>query len=417
MFLRRVKGLNKVRLVDAVFVWTEPHSKRIKVKITIQKEVFASTVMQQSFVIEAVVSNQQCNECTRLQAKNTWRAVVQVRQKVDHKRTFLYLEQVILKHEAHREANNVRVVKDGIDFFFDQRNAAIKFCDFLQSVVPMKSKASEQLITQDVHSGDSTYKFTFSVEIVPICREDLVFLPPSLARSLGNIPSLVLCDRVTTSVHFVDPNSLQVAEMPSTVYWKTPFDPLLTHKDLIEFIVLDVEGSGRTTEKRLLADVQVAKASDFGKSSETFFARSHLGNILKPGDICVGYDLRTANLNDAAYEQGQQSSKYSFPDVILVRKSYSHLRRNRRRHWRLRELAKDQEGDVPMSKADQAKAEKEYERFLEELEEDSEMRANINLYRTPVPMESDTDMLSEGGDQVPKVSLEELLDDLTINED
>ena len=135
--------------------------------------------MQQTFVIEAVVSNQQCGECARLQAKNTWRAVVQVRQKVDHKRTFLYLEQVILKHEAHREANNVRVVKDGIDFFFDQRNAAIKFCDFLQSVVPMKSKSSEQLITQDAHSGDSTYKFTFSVEIVPICREDLVFLPPT----------------------------------------------------------------------------------------------------------------------------------------------------------------------------------------------------------------------------------------------
>lgn len=29
----------QVRLVDASFVWTEPHSKRIKVKLTIQKEV------------------------------------------------------------------------------------------------------------------------------------------------------------------------------------------------------------------------------------------------------------------------------------------------------------------------------------------------------------------------------------------
>ena len=28
-----------MRLVDAGFVWTEPHSKRIKVKLTIQKEV------------------------------------------------------------------------------------------------------------------------------------------------------------------------------------------------------------------------------------------------------------------------------------------------------------------------------------------------------------------------------------------
>lgn len=37
--LKKLKGLNKVRLVDAAFVWTEPHSKRIKVKLTIQKEV------------------------------------------------------------------------------------------------------------------------------------------------------------------------------------------------------------------------------------------------------------------------------------------------------------------------------------------------------------------------------------------
>lgn len=37
--LKRIKGLNKVNLVDAGFIWTEPHSKRVKVKLVIQKEV------------------------------------------------------------------------------------------------------------------------------------------------------------------------------------------------------------------------------------------------------------------------------------------------------------------------------------------------------------------------------------------
>jgi hypothetical protein len=32
-------------------VWTEPHSRRIKVKLTIQKEVFNGAIMQQSFVV------------------------------------------------------------------------------------------------------------------------------------------------------------------------------------------------------------------------------------------------------------------------------------------------------------------------------------------------------------------------------
>lgn len=39
LILKRMKGLNKVKLVDAAFTWTEPHSKRIRLKLTIQKEV------------------------------------------------------------------------------------------------------------------------------------------------------------------------------------------------------------------------------------------------------------------------------------------------------------------------------------------------------------------------------------------
>lgn len=37
--LKNISGLSKVVLTDAKFIWTEPHSRRIKVKITIQKEV------------------------------------------------------------------------------------------------------------------------------------------------------------------------------------------------------------------------------------------------------------------------------------------------------------------------------------------------------------------------------------------
>lgn len=96
------KPLLKVRLIDASFIWTEPHSRRIKLKVTIQKEVLAHTVLQQTFVLTLTVQTGQCPQCTRLAAKNTWKASVQVRQKVTHKRTFLFLEQLILKHNAHK---------------------------------------------------------------------------------------------------------------------------------------------------------------------------------------------------------------------------------------------------------------------------------------------------------------------------
>ena len=35
--LKRIRGLNKVRLVDARWIWTEPHSNRLKIELTIQK--------------------------------------------------------------------------------------------------------------------------------------------------------------------------------------------------------------------------------------------------------------------------------------------------------------------------------------------------------------------------------------------
>lgn len=71
--------LQKVKLVDAGFIWTEPHSKRLKVKLTIQDEVMNGTILQQGFVVEFVVENHMCMDCNRANANpNSWTACVQV---------------------------------------------------------------------------------------------------------------------------------------------------------------------------------------------------------------------------------------------------------------------------------------------------------------------------------------------------
>lgn len=44
--LKNMTGLKRVKLLDAAFIWTEPHSKRIKVKLTVQKEVQSNTLLQ-----------------------------------------------------------------------------------------------------------------------------------------------------------------------------------------------------------------------------------------------------------------------------------------------------------------------------------------------------------------------------------
>ena len=137
--LKKRKGENdRVRLVDAAWVWTEPHSMRLKIRLTIQREVLSGTILQQSFIVEFVVRNQQCIECQAAFRTGSWKALVQVRQRVNHKRTFLYLEQLILKHGAHRGCLSIETFKDGMDFYFPDKGKAGRFISFLEDVVPMK---------------------------------------------------------------------------------------------------------------------------------------------------------------------------------------------------------------------------------------------------------------------------------------
>ncbi|WVO18453.1 hypothetical protein L204_106170 [Cryptococcus depauperatus] len=400
------RPLMKVRLIDASFVWTEPHSRRIKLKITIQKEILAHTVLQQTFELTFVVHTSQCPSCTRLAAKNTWKASVQVRQKVTHKRTFLWLEQLILKHNAHKDTINIAEKRDGLDFFYTERNNAIKMTEFLAGVVPVRVKGSEQLISSDTHSNTSNYKFTYSVEIVPVCKDDLVCLPKTLARSWGNISPLLICSRVGNTLHLLDPMNLQQTDVSAPVYWRQSFDSLATVSDLVEFIVLDVEASGPVRGKYVLADCQVTRSSggtgtvdDDGMGDDGIYhTRTHLGGILQPGDTVLGYHLTHANFNHDAFESLESAR---IPDVILIKKTYPNRRKKSKpRHWKLRSIAKEAEdiaeGTVGRGAlgrkggVDQRNVERDYELFLRDLEEDREMRAAVNLYKAD-PQEEDGD--------------------------
>lgn len=128
----------RVRLVDASWIWTEPHSMRLKVRLTIQREVDMGTILQQAFTVVFIVRNQQCIECQAEFRTGSWKSLVQVRQRVSHKRTFLYLEQLILKHGAHRGCLSIEVFRDGMDFYLPDKGKAARFMSFLENVVPIK---------------------------------------------------------------------------------------------------------------------------------------------------------------------------------------------------------------------------------------------------------------------------------------
>ncbi|KAF8421264.1 NMD3 family-domain-containing protein [Tirmania nivea] len=414
--LRKLKGLGKVRIVDASFIWTEPHSKRLRVKLTVQSEAYHNTILQQAFEVVYVVVYTQCPDCAKSFTAHTWRACVQVRQKVPHKRTFLYLEQLMLKHNAHRDATNIKETKDGLDFFFSQRNHAQKLLDFLTAVAPVRTKKSEELISQDIHTSTKSFKFTFSVELIPICKDDLVCLPPKLALSLGNISRLVLCQKVANSLHMLDPNTLQTAELAAPAYWRTPVAALADAQGLVEFIVLDIEPLGPARGKHVLSDVQVARASDLGRSGGVYLVRTHLGGVLHPGDSALGYHLSAANYNDPNFETLPRAR---VPEVVLVRKLYPR-KKKKSRAWKLRRMAKEQ-GELLPKRADADKAERDYEMFLRDVEEDADLRSTLALYKNTektggATMEPDKhEHMDEDDDDdeqsLPQISIDELLDE------
>lgn len=263
-------------------------------------------------------------------------------------------------------------------------------------------KTSEQLISLDVQNSSTNYKSTYSVEIIPICKDDLVCLPKKLAHYLSNISQLCLCTRVGNAIHLTDPTTLTSAELSASQYWRQPFMPLAAIQQTVEFVVLDIEPTQHppltsNRGKFLLADAQITPSS--GNSDETFHTRTHLGAVLKPGDTVIGYYLSTSNFNDPAWETLDTNR---IPEVILVRKTFPARRKKggksaKKRKWKLKSIAKevgDSENNLGLGREkqekekkngrgnfEQARAEADYEMFLRDLEEDAELRANVQLWK------------------------------------
>lgn len=99
-------------------------------------------------------------------------------------------------------------------------------------------------------------------------------------------------------------------------------------------------------------------------TDKQYFCHTHLGHLLNPRVLVLGVDLENCNLNDW-YVHKMNSNRV--PDVVLIKKSYDHTKCQHRRNWKLKELARDTE---IMDTDD----EKQYQDFLEDLEEDEAIR-------------------------------------------
>jgi len=407
---------------------------RLKVRMTVQRELTAGTVLQQGFIATYVVRNQQCVDCQAEYRQGTWKSLVQVRQHVRHKRTFLYLEQLILKHQAHRNCISIETFRDGMDFYFPDKGKSAKFMSFLESVVPTQVRSSKKLISTDVKSNISNYKHTNLVEIPPVCKNDLILLSKKMANNLGNIARLVIVKNVTSLIRLLDPLTGQTATLSTDGYWREPLRIIVTaaRSRFTRFVVLSKEAlvlrrnvSRKSISKRnrsKLAKVVVVKEDELGVAGECAELEqdSHVGYLLSCGDICLGYDLREVQFEDEEGENLRRNG--NLPDIILLKKLYGGGEDNyaKKRIWKLDRL------DVAVTESNSKKdVEMEHtneEDFYRELESDKEMRSRLNLFKSDAIKKRDDMILEEEhedddeDEDDQKIKLDELLDNLDLND-
>jgi len=190
-------------------------------------------------------------------------------------------------------------------------------------------------------------------------------------------------------------------------------------QDLTEFIVLDIDTLGVQKGRFFLAEATVARASDMGSNDSTFYTRTHLGGVLHPGDSVLGYHLSGTNFNNELFEKLEDSKLSStIPDVVLVKKHYQRSKKSKnKRNWRVKRMAKE-EGEMLPRKQDQARVERDFEMFLRDVEEDSDLRAGIALYKAQQEqaaadaMEIEESEAGDNDDEGLAIPMEQLLDEL-----
>ena len=265
------------------------------------------------------------------------------------------------QHQLLQKLLRVVQKKDGLDFHFPNKQAAAAFVAFCTSRFPCSNQSSKQLISHDCNSNTYFYKHTVFVELAPICKDDLVFIPAKKAKeSFGGFPSLSICNRVASTIHLVDPFSARQLEMSAEVYFRDYFLPICTRKHLSYFLILSVtplpqqsqqhnskrqphqrqqnkqqqsvaaaaaddvmvvdskaaaaaaaassdtasrssSSSSSSSSKFLLAEVELLRCSASGvPEGEPIITRTHLGNLLQSGDFAAGFDLHRINLSGFA---------------------------------------------------------------------------------------------------------------------
>lgn len=329
--------------------------------MTVRTDIGEVTIQQRVPVVFQI-KWMMCSNCDRQYTNRTWQALVQLRQKRENgsTRKGLAALEMALSKPSNRDLRNTVLKIDssrhGLDFYFLSLPQAQHFAHFLARLAPLKIKTSSKLVSADAKNNTANIKYTLACDVVPLCRDDLVLVQKESRSLLGG--RLALVTKVASVVHMIDAspkrsptNHIDAMDITAEAYHKNGggggtasmndkgcYSILQTSERLVPFVVLDVElcgedeshvhgegnpqyeGPSSGVEKYALADVQLARESDLGANDEVLTCVTHLGHLIQPGDIVLGYDLvaTAASLNTTVHKAGSTKKGSSFMGAASV---------------------------------------------------------------------------------------------------
>lgn len=282
--LNRNKSLRKANIIDSTFLYTEEHSNKLRIEILLLKNA-----VEQPIILEYTIRNRQCKECMRAEANQFWKAVVQLRQHPHHRRTFMYFERLMIQHKAHLGTSNIKERRDGIDFYFTETAAALKTVEFIRCFFGVQVSESSRIISLDIKNNTANKKDTFSVELLPFCVDDLVFVTDKTFGQLNRNSAkcgLLLVKKVRNNIEFIDPVTGRWIKIPARQYF--------ANRDDYKIVL-------RSDSLKKYSVVCSRRAKDGKRDVAVTGDAIHIYDLITDmeiheDDVVYGYDLENMNL-------------------------------------------------------------------------------------------------------------------------
>jgi nonsense-mediated mRNA decay protein 3 len=336
-----------IRIVDASWVWTEPHSMRFKLRITAQTQV-QNVTMQQRVVVELHCTFQMCPDCNREYTNRTWHAVLQVRQRHSTK-GMRSLEMALAKPNAATVRQHVIKLDStnaGLDFYFLHLRQAQQLAQFIATIYPCRVKTTDKLVSEDTTNNTANMKYTVACELLPLAKDDLIVLGRTVPSPLAGRVALVT--KVSANlIQCVDAVSMEHVDVTADLYYRYEKFIRVLQVATVRAIVLDVvqqQQAGAVATAPRQQSLSSAPQRHRKKQQQqqqpqqqppqspspihevqlwygddtTVTVVTHVGQYLTAGDTVLLYDLRNSTV---PIDEDWFHHAYQLPDVVVMKKT------------------------------------------------------------------------------------------------